>query len=209
MLSNFKRQKTWQQSVKYAILDLDKNPIKDFHFYFDPDTGKTGIIWLDRVLSNYSTAEEQERALTALSHMCCPVDDETRVVLEGMSHMPIGDVIFVNSMVEVAILVLFKFFVVFQNHLSPQSWVIVDLPPGVGKSFEVERLYQFLSVFCQRQYQDNFERVLITTPTAKTRNAYSFARVLHSQFGLPIRKMGVDAGRYGQMIAEALNKPCK
>ncbi len=80
---------------------------------------------------------------------------------------------------EISVLVLFAYRM--QRARDKCLWVKVDLPPGVGKTFEVERLYTILTA--------RGDAMLITTPTAKTALAFENARTLHSQFQIPVKKV--------------------
>ncbi|TXH07728.1 MAG: hypothetical protein E6Q06_02015 [Candidatus Moraniibacteriota bacterium] len=194
----------------YSVLDLDGAPIPDYNIPFDPTTHKTGFQWLDNYLSGLVSEAAKRQFLEALCRMCCPRSEDDMLLLQAMAEAPHEKLVQVSSMIEVGVLAMFLFFVKFEYVKSPDCWLVIDLPPGVGKSFEIERLCPLFSEYYRRQYKDeHFERVLITTPTAKTRNAYSFARVLHSQMGLPIRKPGCDPRQYAAAIRAGLAKPCK
>lgn len=196
----------------YQVLNLDGAPIDDYVINFDPSTGKTGIEWLDQYLARLETALEQRRFLAAFCRMCLLAshdDFNDSRYLEALAHAPCERLVRVNSIIEAGMLIMFQFFVRFEHARLKNCWVVVDLPPGVGKSYEIERLCPLFAEFYRRRFNDNYERVLITTPTAKTRNAYSFARILHSQMGLPIRKPNCDNRHYAAAISEALEKPCK
>jgi hypothetical protein len=54
------------------------------------------------------------------------------------------------------------------------SWLLVDLPPGVGKTFEIEK--------CSRR--NLLGKMCISTPTAKTRRLYTHGQTIHANFNI-------------------------
>ena len=70
----------------------------------------------------------------------------------------------------------------FFKQKQQQVWVVCDLPPGVGKTTEVKRLFRILK-----------GKMYITTPTAKAAKIFDDeldARTLHSRFNLPAKTIG-------------------
>ena len=209
--SSFDHQQTSRQDEQdafetFIIVDFLNEPIGDYIVRFNSVTRKTGLSWVDEYLAGLESIDDQRLCLHALTRMAVDAEVEH---LQALAHFSSQHLVRVNSMVDAAILVMFLFFVKF-NHLHlPNCWVVIDLLPGVGKSFEIERLLSLFSKFYRHRFLDNYERVFVTTPTIKTKNAYSFARVLHSQLGLPIRPPGCDNRSWTAAIEAGLDKPCK
>lgn len=174
-------------------------------------SGVCGVQWIDRYLVGLTSWTEKCIFLDALTNVA---QDANHPALEDFYHVCFREPLLfhVNSMVEVAMLVLYQFFYIFlKRRDNAKCWMIVDLPPGVGKTYEVERLCSVVNEYYVHVKQDQpaLERVLITTPTAKTKNAYKRARTLHSQFGLPIKRGRVDFNTFRQSVLTALGKPSR
>lgn len=190
----------------FTIVDFLGVPIKDYIIRFNNVTQKTGLSWVDEYLASLDSLDQQRLCLNALTRMAIDAENEQ---LQALAHFPSQTLLLVNSMIDAAILVMFQFFVRFDHLHLPNCWVVVDLLPGVGKSFEIERTLSLFSKFYRHRFMDNYERVFVTTPTIKTKNSYSFARVLHSQMSLPIRPPGCDNRSWAAAVEAGLDKPCK
>lgn len=76
-------------------------------------------------------------------------------------------------------LIILLHLIYFKKYTNQNIWVLVDLPPGVGKTFEICRLFDVLA-----------GNIAISTPTAKAATLFPHrlhVKTLHSRFNLPIR----------------------
>ncbi len=63
-------------------------------------------------------------------------------------------------------------------HYYQKCWLVIDLPPGVGKTFAINRVCKMV-----RACNNDKQRVLITTPTKKTSRLFDYkASTLHANF---------------------------
>lgn len=189
--------------------NLDEHIADFFTIQFDPVSKHCGIQWMD----DYFKQIEVAKCLDFLHHFCL-IASHPPSVCPALSafvydyYQNVGRVI-VNSMIDAAMLVAFHFFYIFMTLNAPKSWIVIDLPPGVGKSYEMMRLFYLVTAYYRVIMHDYEERTLISTPTARAQNVFpgGIARTLHSQMNLPIRTSSkFSAGNffsYQQSIARS------
>lgn len=178
---------------------VESGIIEDYTIRFDSARRFTGIQWIDEY---FKRVESVEKCCDFLQNFCLLATrpPEICAALSAFYYDYLQNVgrVVVNSMVDAALLIIFNFFYAYMTLNAAKCWTIVDLPPGVGKSYEMMRLFRLITAYYHVIMRDFEERSLISTPTARAQHVFpsGVARTLHSQMHLPIRANKCSAGDF-------------